>query len=145
MAEVVQLKENGELKFLKTHVKAVEGLEDVLKLFASSVESTPLWKGVSSLNSSHTVTPSKALNKCQSGWLLVFAPYDTGASSTSNYDFTTLFVPKGKLGLYITNIYTSNYTWTHKRADISNTKIVGHSSNVSGESLKNVLIEVWEV
>lgn len=112
---------------------------------AMAVSSTALWKGVSSLNSSHTVTPSKALSDCKSGWLLVFAPYDTAAGNTYNYDFTTLFIPKNKAGLYIVSAYTSNYTWANKRADISNTKIVGHSSNVTGDSLKNVLVEVWEV
>lgn len=122
--------------------------EDVLtktqadELYPAKSKGTVLWSGLSTLNSSHTITPSKSLNDCQNGWLLVFAPYN--GTSALNYDVTTSFVPKGQTRLTMEQVYNGSI-WTVKRYQCTNTTIVGHGSNVGADQIKAALIEVCEV
>ena len=143
----------------KTGDEIVEGLknfqdgiqsggEDVLtktqadELYPAKSKGTVLWTGLSTLNSSHTITPSKSLNECQNGWLLVFAPYN--GTSAQNFDVTTSFVPKGQTRLTMEQVYNGSI-WTVKRYQCTNTTIVGHGSNVGADQIKAALIEVREV
>ena len=57
----------------------------------------PLWSGqmyMSSPNSTpQTVTPSKKLSECRTGWLLLWSDYDPGSGS-NDADFATTIIPK---------------------------------------------------
>lgn len=57
----------------------------------------PLWSGqyyMSSPNSTpQTVTPSKKLSECRTGWLLLWSDYDAGSGS-NDADFVTTIIPK---------------------------------------------------
>lgn len=57
----------------------------------------PLWSGqyyMSSPNSTpQTVTPSKKLSECRTGWLLLWSDYDAGTGSNDS-DFVTTVIPK---------------------------------------------------
>lgn len=57
----------------------------------------PLWSGqyyMSSPNSTpQTVTPSKKLSECRTGWLLLWSDYDAGSGSNDS-DFVTTVIPK---------------------------------------------------
>lgn len=57
----------------------------------------PLWSGqyyMSSPNSTpQTVTPSKKLSECRTGWLLLWSDYDPGTGSNDS-DFVTTVIPK---------------------------------------------------
>ena len=57
----------------------------------------PLWSGqyyMSSPNSTpQTVTPSKKLSECRTGWLLLWSDYDAGSGSNDS-DFVTTIIPK---------------------------------------------------
>ena len=111
MADIMQLEENDVLKYMKTHVAAIDGLDGVLvkatgdesiggtKNFtgALNVKSKrvlttddlplvePLWSGVSYLRAENTITLTKLLSDCKSGIALKFNPYntDSGAAYTS--------------------------------------------------------------
>ena len=56
-----------------------------------------LWTGSSYLSSSdgtpQTVTPSKKLSECRTGWILLWSDYDPG-SGANDIDFVTTFIPK---------------------------------------------------
>lgn len=57
----------------------------------------PLWSGqyyMSSPNSTpQTVTPSKKLSECRTGWLLLWSDYDPGTGANDS-DFVTTIIPK---------------------------------------------------
>lgn len=59
----------------------------------------PLWSGNAYLNSPNstpqTVTPSKKLSQCRTGWLLLWSDYDPGVGSNDS-DFVTTIIPKKK-------------------------------------------------
>ena len=56
-----------------------------------------LWSGeayMQSVNSTpQTVTPSKKLSECRTGWMLLWSDYDPGSGSNDT-DFCTTFIPK---------------------------------------------------
>lgn len=53
----------------------------------------PLWSGSCTLVATDTVTPSKPLSNCQSGWLLLWS--DGNANGVGNdYDYCTSMIPK---------------------------------------------------
>ena len=62
------------------------------------ISTSPLWSGqyyMSSPNSTpQTVTPSKKLSECRTGWLLLWSDYDPGSGS-NDADFATTIIPKG--------------------------------------------------
>lgn len=111
-------------------------------IYAAKSTGEVLWSGTSTLNSTHTLTPSKALADCQNGWLLVFAPFN--GNTAQNYDVTTEFVPKGHNRLTVCQVFNGS-AFTTKRYQCSTTAITGHSSNVGTEQIKAALIEIREV
>lgn len=57
----------------------------------------PLWSGAMYMSSSdgtpQTVTPSKKLSECRTGWLLLWSDYDPGGGA-NDADFATTIIPK---------------------------------------------------
>lgn len=66
-------------------------------LYDASPSSMILWSGeayMQSVNSTpQTVTPSKKLSECRTGWMLLWSDYDPGSGSNDT-DFCTTFIPK---------------------------------------------------
>lgn len=62
------------------------------------VSTAPLWSGQYYMSSPsgtpQTVTPSKKLSECRTGWLLLWSDYDPGTGS-NDADFVTTVIPKG--------------------------------------------------
>lgn len=58
-------------------------------------EATPgkLWSGSLYLNDTQTVTPSKKLSECRTGWMLLWSDYDPDSSSANDADFVATFIP----------------------------------------------------
>lgn len=56
-----------------------------------------LWSGAVYMQSTNsnpqTITPSKKLSECRTGWLLLWSDYDVGAGENDT-DFATTFIPK---------------------------------------------------
>ncbi len=56
-----------------------------------------LWSGTAYMQSidsnPQTITPSKPLSQCRTGWLLLWSDYDAGAG-VNDSDFATTFIPK---------------------------------------------------
>lgn len=113
MAEVVQLKENGELKYLVTHVKAVEGID---KHYQKKSEEKELWSGLWYGGASgNGVEPTKRLSDCANGWILQWQEMSAqGTANGTTYQFFAL--PKQHAlnpGLRGTVNYLNNYNNTN--------------------------------
>ncbi|MBO0456275.1 hypothetical protein JZO77_05925 [Enterococcus hulanensis] len=118
--DIVQLKENGVAKYLKTHANAIDGLDGVLvkatgdesiggtKNFTGALNvkskrvltaddlplATPLWSGASFLSGTHTINLSKSVNDCASGIALKFNPYNSGSGSAYTSQTSWFVIPK---------------------------------------------------
>lgn len=123
--------------------------------------SAPLWKHESNggyyMTASQTVTPSKPLDQCNNGWLLLWSDYDPSTSTTNNADFCTTQIPKrnGVGGLwsgqgflctvptYITETTDDDYIHI-KKVYVHNTKLVGYVGNNVSDRRDVVLRAVYE-
>lgn len=120
MTKLVQLKENGEYKYIKTHVEGIDGIDGALvradgdesiggsKNFADSLNvkgkrvltsddlpiGSALWTGASFLSASHTIALSKSLNDCLTGIVLKFNPYNSSSGSSYTSQTSWCFIPK---------------------------------------------------
>jgi hypothetical protein len=105
MADIVQLEEKGNLLYPKTHSSAVDGLSDDLKAAKNDVKNDlkkelqpmaiteALWTGAWYGGKDMTITPSKSLSECASGWILQWEVYsESGAPSGTAFQFT--HIPK---------------------------------------------------
>lgn len=54
---------------------------------------TALWSGSNVLIATDTVTPSKPLSACQSGWVLLWSDANTSGAG-NDYDYCTTVIPK---------------------------------------------------
>lgn len=54
----------------------------------------PLWSGAVFMNAGQTVTPSKKLSECRTGWILLWSDYDTVNGGATNGDVFASYVPK---------------------------------------------------
>ena len=63
-----------------------------------ATNSNILWTGAyymsSPNNTPQTVTPSKKLSECRTGWLLLWSDYDANTSTANDTDFCTTYIPK---------------------------------------------------
>lgn len=122
-----------------------------------------LWSGASYLTSTdgtpQTVTPSKKLSECRTGWLLLWSDYDPGKGA-NDIDFATTMIPKytptggtwgGKAFLCDIPVYVGgdpNDTSTEKRVIkpiyVHDDCIKGSYQNTSGGRNDVVLRAVFE-
>lgn len=58
-------------------------------------EATPgrLWSGAKLVKANETITPSKKLSECRTGWMLLWSDYDPDTSSGVDGDFVTTIIP----------------------------------------------------
>lgn len=52
-----------------------------------------LWSGAKLVKANETITPSKKLSECRTGWMLLWSDYDPDTSSGVEGDFVTTFIP----------------------------------------------------
>jgi hypothetical protein len=82
-----------------------------------------------------TITPTKSLNSCKNGWLLVWS--DMGDEYENNYDFCFSHIPKymtkysGAQHLFALPIFAgaTSTQMTVKKLNVTNTTITGHDDN----------------
>lgn len=126
----------------------------------TNASSNVLWSGASYLKAEQTITPSKKLSECRTGWILLWSDYDESSTTANDADFCTTMIPKfrpngtnwdGKMFLCdIPRFYgsdTSNPD-TEKRIMkaiyIHDNKIVGHTINNLATRTDVVLRAVYE-
>ncbi len=96
---------------------------------------TVLWKGYHHMAKSETVTPSKLLNKCSRGWVLVWSDWDDGVAGGNNYNINYSYIPKNTMFNTGTNTCfalscgESSNAFANKTLYIFNDRITGHDSN----------------
>ena len=52
-----------------------------------------LWSGAKLVTANETITPSKKLSECKTGWMLLWSDYDPDTSAGVDGDFVTTFIP----------------------------------------------------
>jgi len=125
-----------------------------------NVGSPVLWSGKLYPNANHTITPSKKLSECRTGWMLLWCDYDPDTSTVNDADFVTTMIPKcrydgeawnGKNFLCdVPRFYGSNAADTSTEKRITKTlaiyddKIVGNVVNNQGDRNDVVLRAVYE-
>lgn len=147
MADIVQLKENGEIKYLKTHVNAIEGLTEKLSDYNLKLSSgEELWKGMAFPKGDQKFTMSKSLDQCQNGYMVVWAPFinEQVVEDILVYQFINKSFKST-----LNNVFTGhNYNRTVnfvKRLAIANDRktIVGNNSNNAGENYNMMMRWVY--
>lgn len=120
MTDIVQLKEDGVPKYLKTHVNAIDGADGYFvkvsgdesitgnKNYTGSLSvkskrvlttddlptTSALWLGASFLSAAHTLSLSKNIADCASGIALKFNPYNTSSGSAYTSQTSWCIIPK---------------------------------------------------
>lgn len=113
-----------------------------------------LWSGTMYPTEANTITPSKKLADCKSGWLLVWSDMDSGEGA-NDFNWATTFVPKSfpswggtnfmcSVPAYVDANGTGSLTVV-KQLSITNTTITGNSTNDEGDVNDVVLRKVIEV
>ena len=93
-----------------------------------------LWTGTYFMTENQTVTPSKTLDACQNGWVLVWCDYNN--PNAQDYNYVYHYVHKnanwsGKNSLWDTPYQEGGNKLFTKALYITNTTIKGHASNSS--------------
>lgn len=119
-----------------------------------------LWSGAYYMTASQTVTPSKKLSECKTGWMLLWSDYDENTGTVNDGDFVTTLIPKwnpsgstwaGKsfycdipryIGADQSNVATESRII--KMIYVHDNKIVGHAANNQGTRSDVVLRAVYE-
>lgn len=124
-----------------------------------NVGSPVLWSGKLYPNANHTITPSKKLSECKTGWMLLWCDYDPDTSTVNDADFATTMIPKcrydgdswnGKNFLcdiprfYGSATDTSLEKRITKALAIYDNKIVGNAINSQGDRNDVVLRAIYE-
>lgn len=124
-----------------------------------NVDSPVLWSGKLYPNANHTITPSKKLSECKTGWMLLWCDYDPDTSTVNDADFVTTMIPKcrydgdswnGKNFLCDVPRFYGSATDTSLEKRITKTlaiydnKIVGNAINSQGDRNDVVLRAIYE-
>lgn len=104
-----------------------------------------LWTGVQYMNGGQTASPSKKLSECKNGWILCWSDYDPASGSHNNYNFAYSYIHKNAPYLEYNNCWDvptgEGYNVTiAKGLKIHDTYIEGHSTNVNGEWMQDVVL-----
>ncbi|MCQ2059801.1 MAG: hypothetical protein MJY71_08260 [Bacteroidaceae bacterium] len=111
-----------------------------------------LWEGAYFMNENQTVTPSKPLDQCQHGWVLVWSDYDDATSTKNNYNAVTFCVPKKNAsgGNWNGSSFMcclprevktdGTFVITAKQVYIYNDKITGFAANNANPANRDVIL-----
>lgn len=95
-----------------------------------------LWSGALYMREGHTVTPSKKLSECKSGWILLWSDYDESTSTVNDADFVTTIIPKKN---------PSGTNWSGKSFYCEIPRYIGSDqSNVTTESRIMKMIYIYD-
>ncbi|WP_375180248.1 hypothetical protein [Enterococcus rotai] len=112
---------------------------------SNQIPNVYLAEGVWSLNSTQTITPTKALTECRVGWMFIFDTYNTSNGQPRNTDYTAFIVPKNFAGVLSIPVTAANGNLTYKHVRINNTQIIGLDGNNNTDSMTVVMKGVKEV
>lgn len=119
-------------------------------------QETPLWSGSSQVKASDTITPSKKLDECNHGWVLMWSDYNVDTNTPSESDIATTLIPKKNaagnnwtgqdsyslLPTYVTTAQA--VTVACKRLKVYNNRIVGYDLNEAEPANDVVLRAIYE-
>ena len=148
-------------KLLLNVEDASGGATQTYQLYGQHNKPGVLWSGNLYMNANHTVTPSKPLSECRSGWMLVWSDYDPDTATANDAEFCTTFIPRitptgaswaGKsfncdiprhIGGDQTDVSTEKRIM--KMLYIYDSKITGHAANDKDTRTDVVLRAVYEI
>ena len=119
-------------------------------------QETPLWSGSSQVKATDTITPTKKLDECNHGWVLMWSDYNVDTSTPSESDIATTLIPKKNaagnnwtgqdsyslLPTYVTTAQA--VTVACKRLKVYNNRIVGYDLNEAEPANDVVLRAIYE-
>lgn len=119
-------------------------------------QEAPLWSGSSQVKSTDTITPSKKLDECNHGWVLMWSDYNVDSNTPSESDIATTMIPKKNaagnnwtgqdsyslLPTYVTTAQA--VTVACKRLKVYNNRIVGYDLNEAEPANDVVLRAIYE-
>lgn len=101
-----------------------------------------LWTGGYYMSDSQSINPTRRLDQCPNGWILVWSDYTSG--TTNDYDFNYTIISKYHGYAFPSTsvwfpIVTDNGVFATKKMYINNQTITGVASNASGNNANTVL------
>ena len=112
------------------------GTVNTYKIYGEHNKPGVLWSGRLYMNASHTVTPSKPLSECRSGWLLVWSDYDPDTAAANDAEFVTTFIPR---------ITPTGGTWAGKTFNCDIPRHIGSDQNdVSTEKRIMKMVYIYD-
>lgn len=131
-----------------TNIASLDSRVDELE----RVRYSPLWEGANQMGASASITPSKKLDNCRNGWILVWSGYNTSTNKATETRLQFTYVPKNLMAnltvesmpVYSNLIYTyyesGNFDVTAKLVTITNDKITGFVGNVATDFGKGICL-----
>ena len=103
-----------------------------------------LWDGALHMNADQVITLSAPISQQPHGILLVFAAYDPGPGTITNYMTMPCFVPKQAMDYWwwIPVFWENTWQMCTKQLYVTNTQIKGHANNVGVHNKANTDINV---
>lgn len=117
-----------------------------------TVTYSPLWEGAKTMGGSDVITPSKKLDDCRNGWLLVWSGYNTSTNKATETRLQFTYIPKNLMAnltvesmpIYSNLIYTyyesGNFDVTAKLVTVTDEKITGFAGNVATDFGKGICL-----
>lgn len=81
-------------KLLLNMEDASGGATKTYQIYGEHNKPGVLWSGNLYMNSGHTVTPSKPLSECRTGWMLLWSDYDPDTATANDAEFFTTMIPR---------------------------------------------------
>ncbi|RXV45137.1 DUF2479 domain-containing protein [Enterococcus faecalis] len=143
---VVNLSNNQEIAGVKNFSDGLQisgkNLTDSLMEMLLNV-GKKIWEGAAHLNETQSVKPSIPLDKCFTGWVALYQPYDSNTGKAQPWDLNYMFIPKTHAVDYsgvaiIHHLETLNGAKFNKYIYVTNTEIKGHKNN--GTAAKDYVI-----
>lgn len=134
---VVNLSNNQEIAGVKNFSDGLQisgkNLTDSLMEMLLNV-GKKIWEGAAYLNETQSVKPSIPLDKCFTGWVALYQPYDSNTGKAQPWDLNYMFIPKTHAVDYsgvaiVHHLETLNGAKFNKYIYVTNTEIKGHKNN----------------
>lgn len=85
---------NTANKLLLTSEDADGGSPVTYQIYGDHNKPGILWTGKLYMSANQTVTPSKKLSECRTGWMLLWSDYDPDTAEAKDSEFHTTFIPR---------------------------------------------------
>lgn len=143
--------DDGQGGFDEIHLKTVaaqvffsdgDSLQDKF-----NIRNGVLWQGYHHMSKNEIIRPTKKLDKCRGGWILVWADWDDGTQGR-DWNIAYSIIPKNTNYNYGNNtlfsIPSGNNAWAIKALNIFNDHIQGDDINRTGNAYDIVIKQVLE-